>query len=119
MVNSNLKISTLLYLILAAIIVGSIIAYFTTKLARDQKTEILRSNIQNNVDNPTESFSPTYPGNTTEPNATTQESQPLTEEEQICAQVITPAKDPDTGLVTDFPTPCDVPDGWIIIDTSY
>lgn len=119
MVNSNLKISTLLYLILAAIIVGSIIAYFTTKLARDQKTEILRSNIQNNINGTAENFNPTYPSNTAEPNARTQESQPLTEKEQICAQVITPAKDPDTGVVTDFPTPCDVPDGWIIIDTSY
>lgn len=30
----------------------------------------------------------------------------------ICIQVITPARNPATGEVRDFPTPCDVPDGW-------
>ena len=32
---------------------------------------------------------------------------------QVCTQVITPAYDPDTGEAKDFPTPCDVPEGWI------
>jgi hypothetical protein len=31
---------------------------------------------------------------------------------QFCIQVITPAKNPQTGEVRDFPTPCDVPEGW-------
>ncbi|WP_294952323.1 immunoglobulin-like domain-containing protein [Sulfurovum sp.] len=31
-----------------------------------------------------------------------------------CAQVITHAYDPATGAEQDFPTPCDVPDGWIV-----
>lgn len=29
-----------------------------------------------------------------------------------CIQVITPAKNVKTGEVRDFPTPCDVPEGW-------
>ena|SRR3989344_3750704 len=33
---------------------------------------------------------------------------------QICIQVITPARNPDTGEVREFPTPCDIPEGWII-----
>lgn len=34
----------------------------------------------------------------------------------ICAQVITPAKDPKTGECKEFPTPCDVPQGWVRVD---
>lgn len=33
-------------------------------------------------------------------------------EEEICIQVISPAKHPLTGEVRDFPTPCDVPWWW-------
>jgi hypothetical protein len=33
--------------------------------------------------------------------------------EIICIQVITPAKNPITGECKEFPTPCDVPPGWI------
>ncbi|MBP9686822.1 MAG: hypothetical protein KBD66_03410 [Candidatus Doudnabacteria bacterium] len=29
-----------------------------------------------------------------------------------CIQVITPARNGTTGEVRDFPTPCDVPEGW-------
>lgn len=29
-----------------------------------------------------------------------------------CIQVITPARNPVTGEVIEFPTPCDVPPGW-------
>lgn len=39
----------------------------------------------------------------------------LTQEEQdkeFCIQVITPARNPSTGEIVEFPTPCDVPDGW-------
>ena len=34
---------------------------------------------------------------------------------EMCAQVITPAKNPQTGEIRDFPTPCDVPEGWEIV----
>ena len=31
---------------------------------------------------------------------------------EICIQVITPARNPETGELKEFPTPCDVPEGW-------
>lgn len=40
------------------------------------------------------------------------------EQESFCIQVITTAKDPITGETKDFPTPCDVPEGWIIVENS-
>jgi len=33
----------------------------------------------------------------------------------FCIQVITPAKNPQTGEIKEFPTPCDVPKGWELI----
>lgn len=33
-------------------------------------------------------------------------------ENRICIQVVTPAKNTQTGEIKDFPTPCDVPEGW-------
>ena len=36
-------------------------------------------------------------------------------EPTFCIQVITPARNPETGEVRDFPTPCDVPEGWEMI----
>ncbi len=35
-----------------------------------------------------------------------------------CIQVVTPAKDPQTGLCKQFPTPCDVPAGWVKCETA-
>lgn len=34
------------------------------------------------------------------------------EEARVCIQVITSARNPETGEVKEFPTPCDVPEGW-------
>lgn len=42
---------------------------------------------------------------------------PITEE-RLCAQVITPALNPETGEITEFPTPCDVPKGWEVIQND-
>ncbi len=33
-------------------------------------------------------------------------------QQQVCAQVITPARNTATGECKEFPTPCDVPSGW-------
>lgn len=33
----------------------------------------------------------------------------------VCIQVITPARNPQTGEVREFPTPCDVPAGWEVV----
>ncbi len=37
-------------------------------------------------------------------------------DDEACIQVITPAEDPETGECEEFPTPCDVPDGWETVD---
>ncbi|MBX4187749.1 MAG: hypothetical protein KW793_01275 [Candidatus Doudnabacteria bacterium] len=39
-------------------------------------------------------------------------------EARICIQLITPAKNFRTGEISEFPTPCDVPEGWQPIDTT-
>lgn len=36
----------------------------------------------------------------------------ISPESSICIQVITPAQNPLTGECKEFPTPCDVPEGW-------
>ncbi len=44
---------------------------------------------------------------------------PVTENDSTggtaCIQVITPAKNLTTGEVVDYPTPCDVPEGWEVV----
>lgn len=40
---------------------------------------------------------------------------PTLPKKTACAEVITPAKNPATQEIRDFPTPCDVPQGWQII----
>ncbi len=37
------------------------------------------------------------------------------ESDEMCAQVITPALNPATGEIREFPTPCDVPESWEVI----
>jgi len=39
-------------------------------------------------------------------------------EDTYCAQVITPARNPQTGEIKEYPTPCDVPAGWEILSTD-
>ncbi len=43
---------------------------------------------------------------------------PHVEEPRMCAQVITPARNPDTSEIREFPTPCDVPEGWEVIQND-
>lgn len=38
------------------------------------------------------------------------------EEDVACAQVITPARNDATGECAEFPTPCDVPEGWLQVE---
>lgn len=40
-----------------------------------------------------------------------------TSEPGVCADVITPAENPDTGECIEYPTPCDVPEGWTVTDS--
>lgn len=37
---------------------------------------------------------------------------------QVCVQVITAARNPISGEVSYFPTPCDVPDGWTLVNPN-
>ncbi|MCK5452644.1 MAG: hypothetical protein KAI51_04345, partial [Candidatus Aenigmarchaeota archaeon] len=37
------------------------------------------------------------------------------EDSPACAQVITPARNLNTGECVEYPTPCDVPDGWDVV----
>ena len=43
------------------------------------------------------------------------ETQAKITEPAVCIQVITPARNTLTGEIKEFPTPCDVPQGWEII----
>ena len=43
---------------------------------------------------------------------------PIQENEEQCAQVVTPARNPETGDIREFPTPCDVPDSWELIQND-
>jgi len=37
---------------------------------------------------------------------------------EVCAQVLTDARNPETGDIETFETPCDVPDGWDVLETD-
>lgn len=41
-----------------------------------------------------------------------------TPSDALCIQVITPARNDETGEIQEFPTPCDVPDGWTTIEND-
>ena len=56
--------------------------------------------------------------NTPAHQATSTPSKPNTGTHEICAQVITPARNPETGDIKEFPTPCDVPKGWEVIQND-
>ncbi|MFH1175215.1 MAG: hypothetical protein V1698_00650, partial [bacterium] len=50
------------------------------------------------------------------PNINTPENKPVSSvspKQPACIQVITPAKNPRTGECKNFPTPCDIPAGWM------
>lgn len=40
------------------------------------------------------------------------------DEGAVCIQVITPARNIETGEIKEFPTPCDVPSGWEIVQNQ-
>lgn len=39
-------------------------------------------------------------------------------EDRMCIQVITPARNTETGEIREFPTPCNVPTGWEVIEND-
>lgn len=42
----------------------------------------------------------------------------VTSDSELCAQVITSARNPETGDIQEFPTPCDVPKKWEVIQND-
>jgi len=52
-----------------------------------------------------------------EENVTNESAADDDSDELICADVITPAQNPETGECREFPTPCDVPEGWVTVDS--
>lgn len=40
-------------------------------------------------------------------------------EPQVCVQMIQPAVEQASGTCTTFPTPCDVPSGWVAVNQCY
>jgi len=44
---------------------------------------------------------------------------PKLDNNKVCIEVITPAKNSNTGECKDFPTPCDVPEGWQKIKSCF
>ena len=44
---------------------------------------------------------------------------PNQEDNGTCAQVLTDARDPSTGKIETFSTPCDVPEGWDRLETDH
>lgn len=89
-------------------------------LERVRRGETPRSEIQNPIQACLEKLrnvspEPTKPFQTQPLPISPIQIQPLTGEKPAsttCIQVITPAKDPATGVCKQFPTPCDVPAGW-------
>ena len=55
---------------------------------------------------------------TIQKNETVNKTEPVKKDQEICAQVITPARDPKTGDIREFPTPCDVPKTWEVIQND-
>ncbi|MEK7531148.1 MAG: hypothetical protein AAB573_04770 [Patescibacteria group bacterium] len=48
------------------------------------------------------------------PTATTTEQDNM----EVCIQVVTSARNPMDGEIREFPTPCDVPPGWDVIEND-
>lgn len=42
----------------------------------------------------------------------------ISNSDEVCAQVIAFAVNPETGKIQEFPTPCDVPDGWAAVEAD-
>jgi hypothetical protein len=87
----QLSNKTFLFILAITIALASIAAYIKISYSQNEneiiETKVLRLK-------------------TTEPNL------PQIKENKICSQVITRAINPETGQEQDFPTPCDVPQGW-------
>lgn len=63
-------------------------------------------------------YFPTFSKTVERPKETTAEGIKKADEGEFCAQVITPAINPETGEIQEFPTTCSVPEGWELIEND-
>jgi hypothetical protein len=105
---TNIKNSIVLYISIVAIIIGIALAYFISYSDKKLEPETIRSGISEQQNIPSSTNTPPQQ-EIIVPEAS---PKPTPTEDRICAQVITPARDPNTGEIEEFPTPCDVPEGW-------
>lgn len=110
MLSQNVSNKYVLLLAFLAIIIGVGIASFAFK-NKDKTEESQLRQIPSVVESDKTNSPKTIPENSQSQNQNQSK-------DKICIQVITPAKNPETGETEDFPTPCDVPEGWKIIDSS-
>lgn len=59
-----------------------------------------------------------FVGGTVKPESSKTEPLKKADEGEYCAKVITPARNPETGDIQEFPTTCSVPKGWELIEND-
>lgn len=106
-------------IVLVSVLVGGV--YYTTKIKPLQNITDFESCAKAGYP-----IMESFPERCTTPDEKTF-TRELTEEEkeklqppsnnEFCIQVITPAKNPQTGQCKEYPTPCDVPQGWEKVDS--
>lgn len=103
--SRNISNKSIAYFAIIAILVGLGIAYFVSQPSGNNGPVEVRT-IQTGQE--AEKVKP-------DRNTSPKPAEEITDDEEFCIQVITPARNPETGDTEDFPSPCDVPDGWELI----
>jgi hypothetical protein len=63
-------------------------------------------------------YFPDFSRSTQRPAANTEQEIKKADEGEYCAKIITPAINPETGEIQEFPTTCSVPEGWELIEND-
>lgn len=106
--QTDIPNKTIAYFAIIAILIGLGVAYFVSQPQNSDETSIIRA-IQTGQDKQDTLFiSPRS-------NTPVKPTNNIHNDETFCIQVITPARNLQTGDTEDFPSPCDVPEGWKII----
>ncbi len=103
--SRNISNKSIAYFAIIAILVGLGIAYFVSQPSDNNGPVEVRT-IQTGQE--VEKVQP-------DRNTLPEPADEVTNDEDFCIQVITPARNPQTGDTEDFPSPCDVPDGWVLV----
>ncbi len=118
--NKEIKTIPLLIGLTACMVLGIILAYFLVphllpkQVIEDTITiggNKVHNENPNNVNSPPPNLILPSRGTSIKPTTVTPTG--TDKPNQIfCAQIITKGKNPATGEIREFPTPCDVPEGW-------